>query len=1016
MMGGLSTSIWTLLISVNGICFMATLISANVTNSPTNVNNASQEACNATTLNQATSTINNAVDTLTTQLSCAGANNLPEVEFNQLQDDLIQIKDLTIKVFLYLSGVQDIFGVLNSLTTDNVQSVQFINLWFNIQLVPFLSQITGDFMTLLSTKDFSCSSYQALVKGLSDNHTSMDTEQQQVIFRNFIYPFLSRNNSAVQGCVSNTNGSIDWLQKNFGFYSVYATLPELHALNPDFSSVAVLDSLSPNQKAELILDPNSGALNNVTLVTEVFNSFKQSEVQLKEFFATFVNITKQENITIIQNTTVRDTMLNLTLTALAPEFKTFQPTDFKQWFQVNLDVLLASFGPGSLVVIPLNITCESYNAIYLGLDQSLASLPPNLSLGLTAGLNALMALFQKVNLCAGVITSQLGQELSSGSSFESLCNFNIPQYACSPTTRLSAQNLTTVLACELASNNTYSTAMWKLFFQNNAANLDQALLQYSSMNPNISSLANPQVLDAIEEVKINSFTDAQLNDASFINEWFTIKLRPFLASASRNFLSCLSSRNFSCQTYQTVIQALSSQSGSMTKEEQVVIFTYFIYPFLARNDSLDPGCVSNTNGSIDWLKKNIGVFSVNAELFYLQVLNKNLSILDSLTLLTPIQVAQWTLTPGVLNNTNDITLVFRRLEAGDAYQNVDTFLTELTANGMIPEIPLVVRDFMMNQTFTIISPKFQQFETMDWSAWFEVKLIPILPSFNGVMLTTATLNISCTNYQVIVQGLTEVFNKTPIDRRDEIAKAMLDYLTRSTKLINRRACTENIHNDTQWLETNLGLYSEYVTYSDLKDFNISGLAVLDYLTPMQVAEFILDPTNLVNETLVEEVFVWVLNSSDLGEIGQFFQSFANVTAMINLTTIEPKLRDTLLNMTLTVVAPQLNTLGAQETHLWFQVYLPLFLPGLQPGTFSVFPKNISCDSFSEIIKGFDNVGSQLSPIQSQLVYQFLMDYLTGQSEDLSFLTQPKCFRNLLQLLATRPSNLCNTMCNMCNAP
>ncbi|XP_034153438.1 uncharacterized protein LOC109616646 [Esox lucius] len=1033
-MGGPSTSLWTLLISAIGIACEATLISADSMILPINetqqwsmenrtMNNAPQEVFNITTVNQATSRIYNAVDTLSTQLSIFGANNQShtEVEVNGLQEDLRQIKDLTLKVFLYLTEVQDIFGVLNILNTYDVRSVTFISLWFNIQLKPLLPDITGEIMTLLSTKDFSCSSYQALVKGFSDEHELIDTEQQQVIFSNFIYPFLSRNDSG--GCVSNTNSSTVWLKKNFGIYSAFAELSELRILNPDFSSVAVLDILSPNQKVELILDPSSGALENETLVREVFVTLLDSEEQLEEFYVTFVEVTTQENITIITNTAVRDTMLNLTLTALAPKFYDFEPTDFQLWFQVNLDVLLASILPASLVVIPQNISCESYSAIYIGLDQSLASLPSNLSQGVQSSLNALTATFQRcprpavhivcqetlvneVQLCAGISSSQ---DLSSGNSSESLCKFTIPQYACSATTHLSADNLATLLKCQLASNETYSTAIWKLFFQNNAAVLGQALLEYSSMNASISSPAMPQVLDAIGEVIINNFTNAQLNNAALIAELFQTMLRPFLASPSSNFLSCLSSKNFSCQTYQIVVAAISSQSASINTVQQQVIFTRFIYPFLSRNDSSDPGCVLSTSGSTDWLQKNFGVFGVFADLSELIVLNPDFSSKDSLSLLTPTQVAQWILTSGVLNDTNDITLVFERLQEGDAFQNIDTFLTQLTASEMVVDILPVVRDEMMNQTFYIISPHFPQFEQVDWIAWFKVKLIPILPSFTEVMLTNATSYVNCTNYQVIVKGMSSAFSKMTNDRREDIAMVLLTYLKRSLQFINGPACSQDIHNSADWLEINLGLYSEYVTYSDLKTFNISLFAVLDYFSPNQIAEFILDPINLANETLVEEVFLWVLQSSDLGEIGIFFQSFVDVAAMVNMTSIQPGLRDILLNMTLTALAPKFNTLDTQGYELWFQVYLQLLLPGIQPGTFSIIPRNISCDSFSAIVKGCDNVVSQLSPTQSQQVYLFLMDYLTDQSvEDQSILTQPNCFRTLLQLVASRPSYFCNS--------
>lgn len=53
--------------------------------------------------------------------------------------------------------------------------------------------------------------------------------------------------------------------------------------------------------------------------------------------------------------------------------------------------------------------------------------------------------------------------------------------------------------------------------------------------------------------------------------------------------------------------------------------------------------------------------------------------MESLSLLTPTQLAQLTLTSGALNDTDDIKLVFKRLEEGDAFKNVDEFLTQLTA-------------------------------------------------------------------------------------------------------------------------------------------------------------------------------------------------------------------------------------------------------------------------------------------------------------------------------------------------
>ena len=54
--------------------------------------------------------------------------------------------------------------------------------------------------------------------------------------------------------------------------------------------------------------------------------------------------------------------------------------------------------------------------------------------------------------------------------------------------------------------------------------------------------------------------------------------------------------------------------------------------------------------------------------------------LASLALLSPSQVAELTLSSGALNNTHQIDAVFDRLENGNAFKNVEEFLTALTAS------------------------------------------------------------------------------------------------------------------------------------------------------------------------------------------------------------------------------------------------------------------------------------------------------------------------------------------------
>lgn len=66
-------------------------------------------------------------------------------------------------------------------------------------------------------------------------------------------------------------------------------------------------------------------------------------------------------------------------------------------------------------------------------------------------------------------------------------------------------------------------------------------------NPAVS-----MILDAIGEIRLDSFHTAILNDPAVIQLWFNHRLRPFLPAVSPDFLSCLTVKGLTCGAYQHV--------------------------------------------------------------------------------------------------------------------------------------------------------------------------------------------------------------------------------------------------------------------------------------------------------------------------------------------------------------------------------------------------------------------------------------------------------------------------------
>lgn len=107
---------------------------------------------------------------------------------------------------------------------------------------------------------------------------------------------------------------------------------------------------------------------------------------------------------------------------------------------------------------------------------------------------------------------------------------------------------------------------------------------------------------------LNPGADPLQNEA-LVQMWMEVKIKPLLKSITKHFLSCLSTKNFSCSTYQTVyvwvssvylpvsvtfvtttshhpisscrVRELSYHYSEMNPVTQKWIYTFFMYPFLS---------------------------------------------------------------------------------------------------------------------------------------------------------------------------------------------------------------------------------------------------------------------------------------------------------------------------------------------------------------------------------------------------------------------------------------------------
>ncbi|XP_043090611.1 uncharacterized protein LOC122341315 [Puntigrus tetrazona] len=540
------------------------------------------------------------------------------------------------------SNLTAVFAELpaESFTSGNLNDAEFTSFWFQIKMKPLLPQIPREFLSCINTRAFSCQAYRALFGELNNNFGLMDSATQRFVFSDFIRPFLSRLQNTGIDCTLPFNNSVDFILQNFGSFSPLARLQDFSSFSRNFSAVDAVSVLTMRQLEELVFSPPAKPEDRGNILTKVFDF-----------------LLKDSN---------RDKLNN------------FLPSLQAQARKANFN-------------------CSDYKVIFDRMDQTLSSVAPNQSEALLTIRDSVMMIppdeciertiqctTTPVNesvLCASVNSSAVDQFLNGLTpNTPGLCNFTVVQFACLPTlSQLNSQQVADLLACKLSSNVTKET--WKLFFIKTSTNLDDALLKFSNKTPSVSNVSLSDVLDVIDDIRISRFSPQRLKDPVFIQSWFQGRLNPFLPSISQRLLSCLGTRNFTCESYRTIYSDLNNNFGLMNSATQRFVLSDFIRPFLSQRQNTGIDCTLPFNNSVDFILQNFGSFSPLARLQDFSSFSRNFSAVDAVSVLTMRQLEELVFSPPAKpeDRGNILTKVFDFLLKDSNRDKLNNFLPSLQA-------------------------------------------------------------------------------------------------------------------------------------------------------------------------------------------------------------------------------------------------------------------------------------------------------------------------------------------------
>ncbi|KAF1394728.1 hypothetical protein PFLUV_G00004160 [Perca fluviatilis] len=482
---------------------------------------------------------------------------------------------------------------------------------------------------------------------LTQEHLN-DPDFIKLWFQIKLVPLLPYVPIDILSCLSTKNFScpvfqtLEWLLNNFGVYSSIIRITDFYKLNSNFSGLEVLPLLSPSQIADLLILPLPTPPEKDVAIDRVF-----------DFLLEFPEYMKLPEV----------------LRSLLQHIDKIPCDVFKHIFERLY---------GAIPLLPPDLEPVIWDYINMLINQAPdpACVPENVKCPITQ--------YNGSEVCRGVNSSDLNSYLNT--HMEVPCNFALETYACAQLENFTANQLVSLIECNLPGNSKYSKVLWKMLLTKLSFVLDPALDVLANMPMATVGPSASQILDVIWEMRVSLLTDEQLMNSSVIAKWFSGRLRKFLPPESGSFLRCLSGRNLSCASYQQILQELI-RNFNTPGNQRFGVFHDFVLRFLSQPNS-GSGCGSVSNGSAEWLMQNLGPFSEFLSLQQLLDLNPYFNPLEALQLLTPVQDAELVLTfPTSVEKSVVINMVFDYLTKSSDETNFRLFLRYLVYYHFQGKIP-----------------------------------------------------------------------------------------------------------------------------------------------------------------------------------------------------------------------------------------------------------------------------------------------------------------------------------------
>ncbi|ETE64600.1 hypothetical protein L345_09630 [Ophiophagus hannah] len=879
---------------------------------------------------------------------------------------------MEVKTFLLTKTIERLHKEFPTFTDLDYQ------LWFEKRLVMVLPSVTAAILQQIPIS-ISCKAYESVIAGIDGGFSEISQKRKTDIL-NYIVSFLTQKSQTTGPICSEQTTTRNWLLTFFRRFAM--TMPYIQLVSyyrKSFDVYTVLDLLTPKQIGDMMI--HSDTLTSISLAKNLVDffqgsSFSDVQVILKEFTQTAI----KHKFVVLPNLEVTQLLLTRFLDLASSYLEMYTAIDWNITFQQDLRFLAYAFNTTTLTyIIPRDyasfmVIVSRFSDAH---DQMSKTSKRAVVLWIIHYLKEFKAYHMEPNdewihQAWGLFfhDATLEEVKSTHEKFEPfpLLHFlDVRQLIDFIATSNALVNVTTMRHLLLTLKDKHSEI--------SLAKMDEFLtrLNLAIEQKNILSLRNAKVrLEVLSTILTNLAHYFYKFTALDYESWFLNKLKFLLPSINVDLLQLIP-LDVSYSAYRAIFGSLDQVYPELSQDTSVEIYNLMktiMKLQLNVSGTVFPGSYNSSQGFLQLMFYKFAHFARYTDFL---LLYKDFNGFEVLSLLSPKQMGEMMIVIDAFKDEFLAIQILAELERRLSASLMD-FMIEFNAAAkqkhliVLPD--LRIRDLIFRMVFKTL--KFATFSAEQYSFWFGTQLQLFLTALSPKDLQLIPLDVDCQSHQHLVKAMEKPYNALTAEQKEAIHGRILSYL----KMYQARedtTCSPDA-NSTHWLLSNYGRFSALASIEEFLSVNVNfnAVSVLAKLSSSQLAELVITLEAWNDGSLLLETMSHLDTMADLAR----FLDQLNKFAAMELQSSDNS--DLILGIALRKLAVNFAKFKPKDFTYWFQSAFQNVLQAVNRSQVVSLPLRISCDSYQQILKGFNNVYSNIPAENAANIFGFIKAFLMSK--------------------------------------